>query len=65
MGDDVANERKIKDILQVIEFLRIELEESIETNDRLTNESIIKKSQELDKVLSEYYKLLHKTREEQ
>jgi len=46
------------DILKAIEQLRKELKELIEEKDGLLDKEVIKKSQELDKILNKYMRYL-------
>ncbi|MBO8167895.1 MAG: aspartyl-phosphate phosphatase Spo0E family protein [Thermoanaerobacteraceae bacterium] len=48
-----------------IELLRAELDQLVERSPNLTDEEIVKKSQELDRLLTEYYQLIKKKQKEQ
>ncbi|OWZ84973.1 aspartyl-phosphate phosphatase Spo0E family protein [Natranaerobius trueperi] len=50
---------EIEKLKETIEALRMELYELGEVND-FDSEKILKKSQELDKALNEYYRLVYK-----
>ncbi|MHB1418349.1 MAG: Spo0E family sporulation regulatory protein-aspartic acid phosphatase [Bacillota bacterium] len=53
MGSD-----RIINVLRTIELLRAEQQYMIEAAGSLTDEAVLVKSQELDKLLNEYYRLL-------
>lgn len=60
---NVVDEKRIKVVIKAIELLRAELDQLVERSPNLTDEEVVKKSQELDRLLTEYYKLLKKTME--
>lgn len=51
-------EEKTKALLDIIELLRKELEKITAHGELLTSSKVVKKSQELDKFLTEYYLLI-------
>jgi len=51
-------------LLKTIELLRAELDEIVNNADNLTSSEVVKKSQELDRYLTEYYMLLKQIKEE-
>lgn len=51
-------------LLKTIELLRAELDEIVNNTDSLTSSEVVKKSQELDRYLTEYYMLLKQIKEE-
>lgn len=59
------DEKHIKVVLMAIELLRAELDQLVERSPNLTDEEIVKKSQELDRLLTEYYQLIKKKQKEQ
>ncbi|NYE56694.1 aspartyl-phosphate phosphatase Spo0E family protein [Carboxydothermus ferrireducens] len=50
--------KKIEILLKTIELLKAELAQLVDEAAELTNPEVVKKSQELDRILIEYYKLL-------
>ena len=50
--------KKIEILLKTIELLKAELAQLVDEAAEFTNPDVVKKSQELDRVLLEYYKLL-------
>ncbi|ABB14855.1 hypothetical protein CHY_0818 [Carboxydothermus hydrogenoformans Z-2901] len=56
--------KKIEILLKTIELLKAELAQLIDEVAELTNPEVVKKSQELDRILIEYYKLLKSTNKE-
>ncbi len=50
--------KKLDILLKTIELLRTELDEIAGDVEKLTNPEVVKKSQELDKLLTEYYLIL-------
>lgn len=56
MNDDAAR-KKLEDIIRKIEELRSELHKLIENRTNLGAKEVLKLSLELDRVLTEYYKL--------
>lgn len=59
------DEKHIKVVLMAIELLRAELDQLVERSPNLTDEEVVKKSQELDRLLTEYYQLIKKKQKEQ
>ncbi len=55
--------KRIEVLLKTIELLKAELDQLIEESTELTDSEVVKKSRELDRLLTEYYKLLKKTME--
>ncbi|MHB1126613.1 MAG: Spo0E family sporulation regulatory protein-aspartic acid phosphatase [Bacillota bacterium] len=53
MGSD-----RIRNVIRTIELFRVELQYMIDAAGNLTDEAVLEKSQELDKLLNEYYRLL-------
>lgn len=57
-------ENRLNILLQKIELLRTELAEFVASADKLTSDEVVKKSQELDRLLTEYYMVIKQTKEE-
>ncbi len=62
---NVVDEKRIKVVIKAIELLRAELDQLVERSPNLTDEEVVKKSQELDRLLTEYYQLIKKKQKEQ
>ncbi len=56
-------DKRYKVLLKTIELLRAELDEIVNNADNLTSSEVVKKSQELDRYLTEYYMLLKQIKE--
>ncbi|MDK2836222.1 MAG: hypothetical protein PWP21_999 [Thermosediminibacterales bacterium] len=52
--------KRVEVLLKTIELLKAELEQLVEESNELTDPEVVKKSRELDRLLTEYYKLLKK-----
>lgn len=61
-GGNLSNKR-IEVLLKTIKLLKAELDQLVKESTELTDQEVVKKSQELDRLLTEYYKLLKKTME--